>query len=280
MEQSTPPLSAGSQKEVYTLQGTANQQAMGARSAEKQAAFFLPYLQPGMQLLDCGCGPGSITIGLAARVAPAQAIGIDIEAAQVEGAIALAAKQGVTNVRFETGSVYELPFADASMDAVFSNALFEHLREPMIALQEMYRVLKPGGIVGIRAADADGNLIHPWGPLFRKWREWTEQLKVEQGHNIRIGKQLRGLVRAAGFVRIEATASYDSVGTPEAIHKMANSFADTMLKSWYSEQVLARCWADRVDLEAMATEMRQLADNHDAFLAQTRCEAIGWRDVA
>ena len=54
-----------------------------SRSAARQAAFFLPYLLPGMSLLDCGSGSGSITVGLAQRVAPGQVTGIEISEAEV-----------------------------------------------------------------------------------------------------------------------------------------------------------------------------------------------------
>ena len=82
------------------------------RSAGKQAAFFLPHLRSGMKLLDCGSGPGSITVGLAKVVAPGQTVGIDSDSFQVECARIYAHEQGVDTIRFESGSVYQLPFAD------------------------------------------------------------------------------------------------------------------------------------------------------------------------
>ena len=58
---------------------------------------------PGMSLLDCGCGPGTITIGLAQIVAFGRLVGIDIEPSLVERAGALGRQNGVSNVHFQVG---------------------------------------------------------------------------------------------------------------------------------------------------------------------------------
>jgi ubiquinone/menaquinone biosynthesis C-methylase UbiE len=74
----------------------------GARRAESHAAFFTPYLALGMRVLDCGCGPGSITCDLARIVAPGEVVGIDFNPKAVETATAFATEQGVVLITFQT----------------------------------------------------------------------------------------------------------------------------------------------------------------------------------
>jgi ubiquinone/menaquinone biosynthesis C-methylase UbiE len=124
------------QREQYTMgYGPAATAIIAMRTAQSHAAFFL-YLKAGMSLLDCGCGPGTITAGFAELVAPGEVVGTEIEESHVAIARENAAKRNVRNVRFEAADIYELPFADASFDAVFISAVLGNLREPIRGLRE------------------------------------------------------------------------------------------------------------------------------------------------
>ena len=125
------------QPEQYSHGYGAATEHMMQRPVSDNIAFFLPHLRPGMSLLDCGCGPGANTTSLADAVAPGQVVGIDLEESQIELAKAHAAERGVTNVGFEVGSVYALPFPDASFDAAFAHTVLQHLRDPAKALEEI-----------------------------------------------------------------------------------------------------------------------------------------------
>src|SRR2546425_12901286 len=83
-DQTSPASEIMPSAEVYTQHGNpAFLAEMAKRTAGEEAAFFLPYLRTGMRVLDVGCGPGSITVGLAGVVAPAPLVGIDVDDAQV-----------------------------------------------------------------------------------------------------------------------------------------------------------------------------------------------------
>src|SRR5204862_7753866 len=132
----------------------------GQRTAEEAAAFLLPELRAGMRLLDVGCGPGSITRGLAERTAPGEVIGLDLSRETLQAARHDADVRGLRNLRYEEGSVYELPFPDGSLDVAYAHQVLQHLRQRDAALREMLRVVRPGGLVAIR--DVDWGTVAYW----------------------------------------------------------------------------------------------------------------------
>ena len=177
------------------------------RSSNQEAAFLLPYLKPGMSLLDCGAGPGTITIGLAQAISPGKAIGIDVSEADIERARDHARDLNVSNLSFEVASIYRLPFADNTFDAVFIHAVLGHLNEPSQALAEAYRVSKPNGVIGVREVDASGDLVAPANADADWLRELFLRVWQINGGNPYLGKSLRGLLRRAGFTNANASAS-------------------------------------------------------------------------
>lgn len=266
------------QQEIYLFQGSAGfaTYMAGTRSANRQAAFFLPHLHSGMKLLDCGSGPGSITVGLAQAVAPGQTIGIDSDPSQLGRARIYADEQGVATIRFESGNVYQLPFPDDSFDAVFSHALLEHLNDPLLALAEMRRVLKPDGIVGVRTRDWDGTLLAPEDPLLRRSIELWERLSAFNGGSPRVDKHLRGLLHSAGYAHADVSASYDSHATLESTQQWS-VFWVSELKGTMGSRLIEQGWVDRQTIEQMCEAWQSWKDRPDAFFARAFCEAVAWR---
>ncbi|MGQ0578949.1 MAG: methyltransferase domain-containing protein, partial [Betaproteobacteria bacterium] len=183
---------------------------MARRRLEPNGAFFLPYLKAGTTVLDCGCGPGTITREIAQRVTPGRVIGLDFNAEQVVLASRDARSEGIANVEFKQGSVYELPFADAAFDAVFSHALLEHLREPAKAVTEFSRVLRPGGALGVCTPDWGGFLVAPPSEELLLAFEAYKNLQIRNGGDAYCGRKLGELLADAGFAKIELCARYEN----------------------------------------------------------------------
>lgn len=229
------------------------------RTAAKHAAFFTPFLRRGMRVLDCGCGPGTITLDLAKLVSPGQVVGIDLEPAQLCSAQDRSREQQ-TNAWFGVASIYDLPFADGQFDAVFAHALFEHLREPARALSEMKRVLSASGMVGVRSPDWAGWLVYPPNPLMEEAFHLFKQMQIANGGNPHVGRALKGLLRQSGFSNVSISASYEIVEAP-------SPFVE-----W-----LASCLELRghTELRQNAEEVRAWSEDPDALIAVSWFEGLG-----
>ena len=103
-------------------------------------------VEPGMTVLEVGPGNGRYTVEAARAVGPAgKVIAVDIEPKMIERVSRRARAEGVTNLEAKTASVYDLPFPDATFDAVSMIAVISEIPNPERALSEFYRVLKPTG---------------------------------------------------------------------------------------------------------------------------------------
>jgi len=196
-------------RETYTPGHTKNAtNFMGKRTLESHGSFFRAYLEDGLDILDLGCGPGTISIGLAQSTS-GRVEGIDFGESQIQKARENAAAAACSNVQFHLGSCYELPFEDQCFDRVFSHALMEHLRNPVAALTEVYRVLKPGGIIGICSPDADGWLLSPPSKELDTAVNSYADLQASNGGDLRIGKRFGVILKEAGFTDIHLSARYE-----------------------------------------------------------------------
>ncbi len=248
--------------------------ALMGRTAREDAAFFLPYLRTGMRVLDVGCGPGSITVGIAQVIGPGEVVGIDRQSSQIDKGRALAAERGVANVSFELADLYSLPFPHASFDAVFANGVLMHLREPVRALAEVHRVLRPGGVAGVRDPDAGAMLRAPTTPLLEEWRALALRVHEHNGGNPHVGRHHRKFLLEAGFLRAEATASLWTAGSAEGLRRHAPFLKASM--AGLARTALEQGWTDQATVDAVAADFDRWAERPDAFYAATWCEAVGW----
>ena len=122
-------------------------QLLNRRSVETHASHLLPYLKPGLRVLDFGCGPGTISVGLAKAIEPGELHGIDVEESQIDLARSAAESGGHRNAIFHVGSATRLPFEDDYFDAAHCHAVLMHIPDTQATLSEVRRVLKPGGII-------------------------------------------------------------------------------------------------------------------------------------
>lgn len=255
--------------EQYTPGHSGNAVAfMSRRSAETHAGFLLPHLRSGMEVLDCGCGPGTITVGLAQRVAPGLVTGIDQSEAQCEVATAHAQEEGVENVRFQAASIYSLPFSAGQFDAVFVHAVFEHLGEPQRATQELFRVLRPGGVIGLRSPDWAGFLLEPESEEAEAALDCYEALQTRNGGTPHAGRKLSRWLRAAGFENITPSITGEC-------HVEASIPAEYLALRLDAAGTSGEVSPE--EAERHAANLRAWGSHPDALFLSAWCEAVGFR---
>jgi ubiquinone/menaquinone biosynthesis C-methylase UbiE len=261
----------------YVIDESVQHSYVGSRDAQTFLPFLLPHLRPGLDVLDAGCGVGSIALDLAPALAPGRIVGMDLDAGQIELARRSAAERGIDNAEFEQGSVDELPFADASFDVVYANAVLMYVREPVRALAEMRRVLRRHGLAAVSDDDFGTMVLTPDRPELRRVPALFERAVAHEGGNTRYARDLRSLMLAAGFARTQGVAVAPEVYGDAASTRWFADFAGGVLSAAsLADLIVDEGWATRAELDATLAALREWADKPDAFTAWLYCGALGW----
>lgn len=250
---------------------------MQERSAAEYADFVLPSIGPADRVLDVGCGPGSITLGLA-QVA-AHVTGVDLDDAEFEDARAYALEHRIDNVEFRQGSIYRLRFPDGCFDACTLFSMMETLDDPLAGLAEVRRVLKPGGLIGASSIEYGGLILRgPDEALLRRFYQLRLQIWDGQGDvHYHRGRELRGLLQAAGFRDVQAFLTYFSYGTPERVRAFGLGRAADCRNEWYVSGVAEYGLAPPEEVPALEQAWLRWAESPDSFAAFAWGRAIGRR---
>jgi SAM-dependent methyltransferase len=246
----------------------ASARAMAVRSAENSLAFLAAQLRPGDRLLDCGCGPGSLTLDLARRLNPGQVIGIDITDDHLAVGRAAAEQAGLENVEFRVGDAMALPFDDASFDVVLLHTVLDHVRDPAAALAEACRVLCPGGLVAARCADFGGLVCWPDDGATPEFFRLLGALMRKHGGDGERGRRVGAMLVEAGFEDVEISASFAAGGRPSSI---------LMLEGDLGRQLIEQGLIDDPGRRRLIENLRRSDAAPGAFSKTPMIEALGRR---
>jgi SAM-dependent methyltransferase len=242
------------------------------RTVANSAAYLAGHLRTGITVLDVGCGPGTITVDIARRVAPGSVLGIEPVPEPLEQARARAA--GVENVAFALGDVYALEHPDDAFDVVHAHQVLQHLADPAAALREMLRVCRPHGVVAARDADYAAMTWYPADPRLDRWLAVYRAVAHGNGAEPDAGRRLLAWARAAGAAEVTPTASVWCYATPEDRRWWGGMWADRILTSAITRQALDGGHADMAELEDISRAWRRWAADDDGWFLVPHGEIV------
>ena len=244
------------------------------RTAKNSAGYLLPHLAPGLSVLDVGCGPGTLTVDLARRVAPGRVTALERSPEILRLAREEAETGDIHTIDFVSGDIHALTIPDATFDVVHAHQVLQHLADPTAALREMRRVCRPGGIVAARDGDYATFAWYPLVPELDEWLTLYRRQARRNGGEPDAGRRLPSWARAAGFVDITATASVWCFASPEERQWWGTSWADRIVRSDLARQLVAAGQATDDDLLRISRGWQSWAEAADGWFSVTHGEIL------
>lgn len=217
--------------------------------------------QRGRLVLEAGCGTGSQSRILAASSPHAVIISLDISRSSLLRAGAELKSLNAANIRLLQADTFRLPFDDETFDDIFVCFLLEHLKEPDMALAELYRVLKKGGTITVIEGDHGSCYFYPETPeALRVWRCLID-VQASIGCDSLIGRRLYPLIKAAGFTGISVSPRmvYSDETHPEMVEGFVRRTIIPMVEG-VRDQAISNGMADRESWDKGIADLYRTAE--------------------
>lgn len=244
------------------------------RTVNNSAAYLAGHLRAGLDVLDVGCGPGTITVDLARRVAPGRVLGVDSVSEALQRARSSAEGAGIDNVTFDQQDTYALDSGDDTFDVVHAHQLLQHLGDPTAALREMLRVCRPDGLVAARDGDYAAMTWYPPDPRLDRWLHIYRAVARGNGAEPDTGRRLLAWARAAGASDIRASASVWCHASPQDRAWWGGMWADRITDSAIARQAIDGGYASATELQDIAAAWNDWACCDDGWFASLHGEIL------
>lgn len=224
------------------------------RTVLNSAQYVAPFIEADSQILDIGCGPGSLTNDFGSKCPQGSVIGVDISEKVVEIALASVHRE---NVSFEVMDAYHLPFANNSFDVVHAHQVLQHVNDPVSLLSEMSRVVRSTGVIAARDSQYSA---FEWSPKSSELERWlTSYISIArfcQGEPD-AGRHLEKWAKEASLEIVRKSSSKWVFETPEEVKWWGETWADRVLNSNF---------AGHAQTLGLLTE-RELLSMHDGWIS-------------
>jgi len=229
----------------------------------------------GSTVLEAGCGVGAQTVTLARRSPEARFTSVDVSADSIAEARRTVDAARLTNVGFQQGDIFDLPFDAESFDHAFVCFVLEHLSRPVEALMALDRVLRPGGTVTVIEGDHGSAYFHPDSPAARAAIQCQVELQGRAGGDALIGRQVYPLMLDAGLhaVRVTPRVVYVDSSRPDLVDGFTRKTFTAMVEG-VRESAIAAGLIDAPSFDAGIRDLHRTLEA-DGVFAYTFFKGVG-----
>jgi SAM-dependent methyltransferase len=220
----------------------------------------------GSKVLEAGCGVGAQTVTLACNSPDAIFTSVDISEESVTAARRAAEAAGISNVDFQQGDIFHLPFDQESFDHIFLCFVLEHLPQPVEALEILKGYLKGSGTITVIEGDHGSAYFYPESEAARRAIDCQVELQRRSGGNANIGRELYPLLKKAGYedIRVSPRMVYVDSSRPGLVEGFTKKTFTAMIEG-VRETALAEGITDQGSFDRGIRDLYRTAEADGVF---------------